>query len=274
MDNEIYRLILVLVLSGLFLFAWQYYQGVFEGKKSNGVNVTHQVEKVEQQKRPLRKDLSDFKNCGRLRIVVYPIYKVLEFLYKQTTNLGLALILLTLAIRILLAPLMLKQLKASKKMTELQSEIQKIKKIYGENTLEIQKAMGKLFKDNGVRPFSSFGMIILQVPVFIALYKIVREGDIFSGASLGLWVQDLCIPDPYFILPIAAGLMMLLATGFSGQIHANMPKWLRYFFPALCVLFLLNQPAGLALYFLVGSVFQLGMNIITMNLSSLSGRCS
>jgi YidC/Oxa1 family membrane protein insertase len=81
--------------------------------------------------------------------VVYPIYKALEFLNRRTKNLGIALILLTLAIRALLAPLMFKQLQGSKKMAKIQGEIQKVKKRYNENPMEMQKAIGRLFKENG-----------------------------------------------------------------------------------------------------------------------------
>lgn len=261
MDQEIYRIVLALVLSGLVFFAWQYYQGTVKEKPLGNVAVSQQVEKTETQEKIIRKDLSNFKNCGYLKIVVYPIYKSLEYLYRVIKNLGGALILLTLIIRILLAPLMIKQVNASKKMASLQSKIKEIKKRYGDNPMEMQKAVGKLYKENGVNPFGSVGLLILQIPLFYALYKIVREASIFSGAPLGFWVQDLGVADPYFILPLIAGLVMFLGTMFLSETNTQMPKLLTYIFPVLCAAFLLNQPAGLALYFLVGSVCQLGMNI-------------
>ena len=267
MDQELYRLILAFVLSGLVLFAWQYYRGIFLGKSLDPVEVSQQVEKAETQETTIRKDLSNYENCGRFKIVVYPVYKVLEFFNEKTENLGVALILLTLGIRTLLAPLMLKQIQSSKKMATLQGDIQKIKRRYGENPLEMQRAIGKLFKDNGVHPFGSLGLAIIQIPLFFALYKIVREAQIFSGASLGLWIQDLGVADPYYILPLIAGLMMFLGAKFPGSTGTQMPKGLIYIFPVLFSGFLLNQPAGLALYILVGSVFQLGINIASYKLS-------
>jgi YidC/Oxa1 family membrane protein insertase len=110
----------------------------------------------------------------------------------------------------------------------------------------------------------------LQVPLFIALYKIVNEAHIFSGASLGLWIQDLGIPDPYFVLPLIAGFVMLLGTKLSGGTDTQIPKWLTYLFPVLFAGFLLKQPAGLALYILIGSFFQLGMSVATYNLSCVT----
>lgn len=155
-------------------------------------------------------------------------------------------------------------------MAALQGKIQKIKSRYGENPLEMQKALGKLFKDNGVNPFGSVGLVILQIPLFYALYKIVREAHIFSGAPLGLWVQDLGVADPYFILPLTAGFVMFLGTRFTGGAGTQMPRWIVYIFPVLFAGFLLNQPSGLALYILVGSFFQLGMNIVTYRLSRVT----
>ncbi len=267
MDQEVYRFFLALVLTGLVLFAWQYYQDFFWGKPSDHVAINQQTERTETQKTTIRHDLSKYENCGRLKIVVYPIYKALEFLNKRTKNPGVALILLTLAIRALLAPLTFKQFQSSQKMATLQGEVQRIKRRYGENPLEMQKAIERLFKENGIHPLGSLGLIFLQIPLFIALYKIVNEAHIFSGASLGLWIQDLGVPDPYFVLPLIAGIVMLLVTKFSDWPNTQMPKWLTYVFPFLFTGFLYKQPAGLALYILVGSLFQLGMSVATHKLS-------
>ncbi|MFC1840044.1 YidC/Oxa1 family membrane protein insertase [Thermodesulfobacteriota bacterium] len=270
MDNELYRFILALVLTGLVLFTWQYYRDYYEEKTVEPPPVNQHIEKAETKKTIIRKDLSKYKNCGRLKIVVYPVYKSMEFIDKRIKNPGISLIIITLIIRILLAPLMFKQVHVSKKMAALQGKIKKIKKIYNENPLEMQKTLGRLFKDNDVNPFGSFGLVILQIPIFIALYKIVREGNIFSGAPFGLWIRNLGVPDPYYVLPVIAGLMMFLGTRFSGGTGTQMPKGLLYIFPIFCTAFLLNEPAGLALYFLAGSVFQLGMNVVTNKLPGMS----
>lgn len=262
MDQEIYRFILALVLTGLVLFAWQYYRSLYKEKTLEPVTAGQQIEKTETQKAVIRKDLSKYENCGYLKIVVYPLYKTLEIFNKRINNLGISLILITLIIRALLAPLMFKQLNASKKMKTLEGKIQKIKKRYRDNPIEMRRTLGNLFKDNSVSPFVGIKLIILQIPLFFALYKIVREANIFSGVPLGLWIKDLGKPDPFYILPLAAGLVMFLVTKLSGETGTNMPKQLSYIFPILCIIFLLNQPAGLAFYFLTGSVIQLGMNLL------------
>ena len=270
MDQEVYRLFLALVLTGLVLFAWQYFQEVFWGKSSDPIEINQQPDIAETQKTTIRHDFSKYENCGRLKMVVYPIYKALEFLNRRTKNLGVALILLTLAIHVLLAPLTFRQSQRSKKMAELQDEIQSIKRRYGENPLEMQRAIGKLFKENGVHPLGSLGMVLLQIPLFFTLYKIVNEAHVFSGASLGLWIQNLGIPDPYFVLPLVAGFVMFLGTRFSGGNDTQMSQWLTYLFPILFTGFLLKQPAGLALYILVGSLFQLSMGIARYKLSCVT----
>lgn len=261
MDNEIYRIILVLVLSGLFFFAWQYYRGAFNGQQARPIEAVQQVKEKEIQEDTIRKDLSEYKNCGILRILVFPIYKSLEIINKATKNPGIALGILTLLFRTMLAPLMIKQFNASKKMASLQDKIQRIKKRYEKNPIEMQKAIGRLFKENGVNPFKGIGIGIIQIPLFIAMYKIVREADIFTGAPLGLWIKDLGAADPYYILPAVSGVLMYLSTRFSGQTGTQMPGGLVYIFPIMCTVFLLNQPAGLALYFIAGNIFQLALNI-------------
>jgi YidC/Oxa1 family membrane protein insertase len=236
------------------------------------VEVSRQVEKADAQEITIRKDLSKYGNCGRFKIVVYPVYKLLEFINEKVGNLGVALILLTLGIRTLLAPLMLKQMQSSRKMAALQGDIQNIKREYGETPLEMQKAIGKLFRDNNVHPLGSLWLAFIQIPLFFALYKIVREAHIFSDASLGLWINDLGVADPYFILPLIAGIVMFLGARFPGSTGTQMPKGFVYIYPILFAGFLLNQPAGLALYILVGGIVQLGINSMTYRPSDVAAK--
>ncbi len=266
MGNEISRLVLALVLTGLVLFAWNYYRAVFNEKSSDSAITVQQEEKAETTKTYIRKDLSKYKNCGRLKIIVYPLYKSLEFINNKIKNPGIALILLTLAIRLLLMPLTVKQINGSKSMAWLKDDIEKIKNRYKDNPLEMQKAVGKFFKEKDVNPFSGIGLAVIQIPLFIALYKIVREANIFSGAPLGLWINDLGAADPYYIMPIIAGLMMFIGTKTTGNIETHMQGLITYILPVMFTAFLLYQPAGLVLYVLAGSVFQLAVNVMVYRL--------
>jgi len=262
MDHEIYRLILAFLLTGLVLFAWNYYRTAFNEKPSKSVSVVQHEEKTDTQKIEVRKDLSSYKNCGRLKVVVYPLYKALEYINIKIKNPGIALIIITLVIKLLLAPLTIKQVNSSKNMEGLKDKIEKIRNRYKDNPLEMQKAVGKYFKERGINPLGNIGFAVIQVPLFFALYKIVRESHLFSGAPLGLWIRDLGAADPYYVLPCLAATMMFLGMKFTGHTGTQMPGWVTYLFPVMFVIFLLNQPAGLALYILVGSVFQLGVNIM------------
>ena len=266
MDHEISRLILALVLTGFVLFAWNYYRTALNVKSSESVTIVQQTEKVETQKTDIRKDLSIYQNCGRLKIVVFPLYKALEYINSKINNPGIALILFTLIIRLLIMPLNIKQIKNSKRMSGLNYEIEKIKNRYKDNPIEMKNAVGIFFKEKGINPFSSIGFAIIQIPLFIALYKIVREATFFSGAPLGLWINDLGAGDPYYILPVITGLMMFISTKFAGNTATQMPGWITYFSPVIFTIFFLNQPAGLALYMLVGSVFQICFNEIQKRL--------
>jgi membrane protein insertase Oxa1/YidC/SpoIIIJ len=200
MDHELSRLILALILTGVVFFAWNYYRGVLSDRSSESTISVKQIEKVEVKKMNIRKDLSIYKNCGRLKIVVYPIYRALEFINDKIKNPGLALIIITNAIRLLLMPMTDKQIKSSRRMAELKDEIGAIKNRHKDNMLEMQKAISRLYSEKGINPLVNIGLGVLQVPLFFALYKIVNEASIFSGAELGIWINDLSAPDPYFIL--------------------------------------------------------------------------
>jgi YidC/Oxa1 family membrane protein insertase len=261
MDNELSRLILALILTGVVFFAWSYYRGVLSDKASESIVSVKQIEKVEVQKENIRKDLSIYKNCGTLKIVVHPIYRALEFINNKVKNPGIALIMITVAIRLLLIPMTFKQIKSSRKMAKLKDEIEAIKNQYKGNSLEIQKAVSRFYVKKGINPLSNFGLAALQIPLFIALYKIVDEASLFSGAALGIWINDLSAPDPYFILPLIAGIVMYLGSRYPGNRETQSQQWLLYLPPVLFTIFLLKQPSGLALYMLVGGIFQFIVNV-------------
>lgn len=262
MDHEVTRFILALVLSGLVLFAWNYYRSDFNDKPLGSITTVQKEEKTDIQKTDGRRDLSYYENCGALKIVVYPIYKMLEYINGKIKNPGIALIIITIMIRLLLTPLAIKQIKSSKSMAGLKDEIEKIKGMHKDNPIEMQKAVGLFFKEKGINPLGSIMLAVIQIPLFYALYKIVREAHLFSGASLGFWINDLGIADPYYVLPVLSGLAMFFGTKLTGNTGTQMPGWLIYLLPIIFTIFLLNQPSGLALYILVGSVFQLGINIM------------
>ncbi len=261
MDHELSRLILTLVLTGVVFFAWNYYRGVLSDKSSESVISVKQTEKVEVQKETIRKDLSIYKNCGALKIVVYPIYKALEIINRQVKNPGIALIIITIIIRLLLMPVTVKQIMNSRRMAGLKDEIEAIKYRYKNNILEMHKAVSRLYTEKGINPLSNIGMAVLQIPFFVALYKIVNEASLFSGAKLGLWINDLSAPDPYFVLPFLAGIIMYLGSRYPGNTEVQTQKWLIYLPTILFTIFLLKQPSGLALYILVGAIFQLVVNV-------------
>ncbi len=261
MDNEITRLIMALLLTGIILFAWNYYRAALNKPADGTVSAVEQPKKVETEKSEIRKNLSEYENCGYLKVLVYPLHRLFEYGYRKTGNLGAALVLITLLIRIILTPLSLKQIKSAKKMAGLKAVIEKIKAQHKDSPMEMQRAIGKMFKEKGVNPFGNIGWALIQIPLFFALYKIVRESQIFSGAKLGLWINDLGAADPFFILPVAAGLVMLLGSWTAADTGTHTPKCMMYIFPAVFTSFLLNQPSGLALYMLIGSACQLAVNI-------------
>lgn len=260
MDHELSRLILALILTGVVFFAWNYYRGVVSDKASVSISVK-QVEKVEVQKENNRKDLSIYKNCGTLKIIVYPIFKALEEINMKIKSPGIALIIITLIIRLLLMPMTVKQIKSSRKMAGLKDEMEVIKNRYKGNSLEMQKAVSRLYAEKGINPLSNIVLAALQIPFFIALYKIVNEASLFSGAELGLWINDLSTADPYFILPLLAGVVMYLGSRYSGNTEIKTSKLLIYLPTVLFTIFLLKQPSGLALYILVGGIFQFVVNV-------------
>ncbi len=208
-----------------------------------------------------------------------PILNLVVFLYNIVPghDLGIAIILLTIIIKLVLLPLSKKSIKSQKALQDLQPKIEEIKKKYANKKEEMGKAMMALYKDNKVNPFSSCLPLIVQLPFLIAVFRVFRDG--FEDGALNLVYSFIERPDAInsisfgfldlsersIILAVLAGLaqywqakMMMAkkpAVSTPGakdeNMMAMMNKQMMYFMPVLTVFFAMTFPAGLALYWLV-----------------------
>jgi len=208
-----------------------------------------------------------------------PVLNLLVFLYNISPghDLGIAIILLTLVIKIILLPLSKKSLKSQKALQELQPKIEEIKRKYKNKKEEMSRAMMKLYKDNKVNPFSSCLPLIIQLPFLLAVFRVFRNG--FDNSSLDLVYSFISKPEVInsislgFIdlsaknniyLAVAAGLAQFWQTKMmmakrpvektpgakDEDMMAIMNKQAMYFMPLLTVFIAYTFPAGLALYWL------------------------
>lgn len=182
---------------------------------------------------------------------------VLHALYRLTRNYGVAIILLTILVQILLSPLSLKSAKASAAMRNLQPQIQQIQIKYKEDPKRLNLEMMELYKAKGVNPLGGCLPLLLQMPIFYALYGTLRNAWELHGAPFIFWVRDLAAPDPYFVLPILMGGAMFLQQRKNPPAadpeQAKIMQWM----PALFTFMFLKLPSGLVLYWLTSNLMSL-----------------
>ncbi|MBI4051561.1 MAG: membrane protein insertase YidC [Elusimicrobia bacterium] len=178
---------------------------------------------------------------------------ILHVFHRWTGNYGAAIILLTFLVQILISPLTYKSIKASTALKKLQPQIQAIQKKFKDDPKRMNLEMMQLYKTGGANPLGGCLPLLLQMPIFFALFKTLRNSWELHGASFIFWVKDLSAPDPYYVLPILMGGIMFFQQKqnptSTDPAQANVMMWM----PVLFTFMFLNFPSGLVLYWLTSS---------------------
>ncbi|SRR5579875_1248205 len=224
--------------------------------------------------RSVHPSLSGLINFGWTSIVAKPLLYALQWTQKYVTNWGWAIVVLTLLINLPLFPLRLMSQKSMRKMQKLAPEMRAIQDRYKKYAMrdprrrEMQKEIMELYQKHGVNPIPIGACLpmLIQLPVWWALDRVLYASIELRHAPWVLWIHDLSIKDPYYILPIAMGFAMYLSTAMTPQVagvdpaQQKMMKWMPIFMAA----FFINLPAGLNLYIftssLVGAAQQVYLN--------------
>lgn len=199
---------------------------------------------------------------------VYPMSWLITYfaeLFGQ--NYGLGIIIVTIIVRLVLLPLNVKQLKSSRAMQDVQPELKELQKKYSSKDANTQQTLQKetmaLFQKHGVNPLAGCLPIFVQMPVLIAIYHaIMRNREIQEHSFLWFELGD---PDPYFILPIVAGLATFLQQKLmmAGSPAGQNPQMMvmMYVMPVMIAVFAIFFPAALALYWVVGNIFMVAQTV-------------
>lgn len=193
---------------------------------------------------------------GLFGIIAVPILRGLEFFYDFIPNYGIAIILLTLLIRLITFPLQYKSFKSMKKMQILQPELQKVREKYKEDPQRLQKETMELFKRSGANPLGGCLPLIAQMPIFFAFYQVLYNAVEFVGAPFAFWIVDLSIKDPYYVLPVLMGGSLFLQMKINPTPTTDpMQKKIMMFMPLIFLFIMKDLPAGLNLYIFVSTIF-------------------
>ena len=194
---------------------------------------------------------------GWLTVIAAPIYWVLEFIHRWVGNWGWAIILLTVLIKAVFFPLSATSYKSMAKMKLVTPKLMKIKEQYAGDRNRMNQEMMELYRREKINPLGGCLPIVVQIPVFIALYWVLLGSVEMRNAPWILWIHDLSAKDPYFVLPIIMGATMLIQTRLNptppDPIQAKVMMAMPIVFTAMFLFF----PSGLVLYWVVNNVLSI-----------------
>ncbi len=210
----------------------------------------------------LDKRLTDAIEFGWFTFLAKPFFRIMLAIYHVVGNWGWAIVLFTFLVKLVLFPLSYKGMMSMQKLKDLAPKMKEIKERYGKDPAKMNAHMMELYKKHGANPMGGCLPMILQIPVFFALYRVLLNADELQGAPWILWITDLSHQDPYFVLPILMGATMFLQQQITPNTMTDpMQQKIFKWFPVLMTFFFLTFPAGLVLYWLTNNILSIAQQV-------------
>jgi YidC/Oxa1 family membrane protein insertase len=192
---------------------------------------------------------------GVLTIIAEPIFWVLEKIHALVGNWGWSIILLTILIKLLFYKLSETSYRSMARLKKFQPKLQQLKENYGDDKAIFQQKLMKLYKEEKINPLGGCLPILVQMPVFIALYWVLLYSAEMRQAPWILWIQDLSAKDPYYILPVLMGISMWVQQKLNpSAMMDEMQQKVMKALPFIFTIFFMFFPAGLVLYWVVNNI--------------------
>ena len=187
-----------------------------------------------------------------------PMFKLLEWIQTWAFNWGVSIVLLTIVIKTLLFPLSEVSYRSMARMRKLTPQIKRIQEKYGTDRQKLGQEMMGLYRKEKANPLSGCFPMLIQMPVFFALYWVLIESVELRQAPLMLWIQDLGAMDPWFILPILNGASMFLMQRLNPPMADPMQQRVMMLMPIMFCVICIFMPAGLVLYWFTNNLYSMG----------------
>jgi YidC/Oxa1 family membrane protein insertase len=215
-------------------------------------------------------DITGIVNFGMFSIIVLPLLASLRWIYQFVQNYGYAIVILTFLLSLLLFPFRLKQIISMKKMSVVQPKVKAIQEKYRRfkktdpKRAEMNQEIMALYKEHNVNPLGGCLPLILQMPLLFAFYSLLAYSIELRQAPFMLWIQDLSIKDPYYVLPIVMGITAFVSQKMTPMTPGTDPTQAKIMMvmPAIFTVMFINLSSGLNLYFLCSNIFQVGFQKI------------
>jgi YidC/Oxa1 family membrane protein insertase len=211
-------------------------------------------------------ELTDTIEFGFFTFLSRPFFKVLLWINDLVGNWGWAIILFTLLVKLILFPLSYKGMMSMQKLKDLAPKMKDLKAKFKDDPAKMNMKMMEMYKKEGANPMGGCLPMLLQIPVFFALYRVLLNADELQGAHwIHGWIENLAIADPYYILPVLMGLSMwfqqkITPNNFTDPLQEKIFQW----FPVIMAIMFIVMPfpSGLVLYWVVNNIFTIGQQYV------------
>ncbi|WP_290784466.1 membrane protein insertase YidC [Halomonas sp.] len=194
---------------------------------------------------------------GWLWFIANPLFWLLDQIHSLIGNWGWSIVFLTIVVKLVMWPLSAKAYKSMARMRKLGPEMQRLKEQYGDDRQKMSQEMMKFYQKEKINPLGGCLPILVQMPVFIALYWMLLESVELRHAPFMFWIQDLSVKDPYFILPILMGASMFVQQLLNPTPPDPMQAKIMRMLPIVFTFFFLWFPAGLVIYWVVNNIISI-----------------
>jgi len=196
-----------------------------------------------------------------IKWLAIPLLFVLKFIFQYVHNYGIAIIILTILIKIIFWPLGNKSYKSMKEMQKLQPKMQELRQKYKDDKPRLSQETMALYKTHKVNPLGGCLPILIQIPVFFGLYKVLLYAIELRHSPFYFWIQDLSAKDPYYITPIIMGATMLVQQKMTPTMGDPMQAKIMLIMPVVFTFLFLNFPSGLVIYWLFNNIISIGQQM-------------
>ena len=194
---------------------------------------------------------------GWLSIIAWPLFWLLQKYHALTGNWGVAIILLTVTVKLVFFPLSAASYKSMAKMKLVTPRLTKLREMYADDKAKLNQAMMELYKTEKINPLGGCFPIVVQIPVFLALYWTLLGAIELRNAPFIFWIKDLSAQDPYYVLPVLMMISMFIQTRMNPKPPDPIQAKVMTFMPFVFSVFFFFFPAGLVLYWLVNNILSI-----------------
>ncbi|MFV0480429.1 MAG: membrane protein insertase YidC [Campylobacteraceae bacterium] len=199
---------------------------------------------------------------GFFTLISKPLFSFLNFIHSKIGNWGWSIVIMTLVIRLFLYPITYRGMVSMNKLKELAPKVKELQAKYKDDKQKLNVQMMELYKKHGANPMGGCLPILIQIPIFFAIYRVLLNAIALKNAEWILWIHDLAVKDPYFVLPILMGATMFLQQRITPTTFADpMQEKIMRLLPIIFTFFFLMFPAGLTLYWFINNLFSIAQQL-------------